>query len=68
MLYVAYGSNMDWEQMRARCPTARFVGIAELRDHELVFPRKSKKRRCGVASALPTKIFVNKATCTHSMA
>ena len=25
-LYVAYGSNLNKEQMRYRCPTAKFVG------------------------------------------
>ena len=49
MRYFAYGSNMDWTQMRERCPSARFVGIAKLPEHSLVFPRKSIKRGCGVA-------------------
>lgn len=30
--YFAYGSNMIIEQMRARCPTARFGGVARLKD------------------------------------
>jgi hypothetical protein len=30
MFYFAYGSNMDWAQMRGRCPSAKFVAIAEL--------------------------------------
>ena len=41
MLYFAYGSNLDCTQMRRRCPSARFVGIAALCDHKLVFPRRS---------------------------
>ncbi len=52
MLYFAYGSNMDWKQMKDRCPSARFVGIARLPDHRLVFTRKSIKRDCGVADAV----------------
>lgn len=52
MLHFAYGSNMDWGQMRERCPSARFVGIAQLRDHRLAFTRKSTRRGCGVADAL----------------
>jgi gamma-glutamylcyclotransferase len=55
MLYFAYGSNMDWFQMRERCPSARFVGVALLPDHELAFTRKSIKRNCGVADAIATK-------------
>ena len=27
-LYIAYGSNMDEEQMAFRCPTATLVGTA----------------------------------------
>jgi hypothetical protein len=52
MLTFAYGSNMDWNQMRERCPSSRFVGIAVLRDHKLAFTRKSLKRGCGVADLI----------------
>ena len=55
MLYFAYGSNMDWDQMRARCPSARFMGMAELRDHRLAFTRKSEKRGCGVCDVVTDK-------------
>jgi gamma-glutamylcyclotransferase (GGCT)/AIG2-like uncharacterized protein YtfP len=55
MLYFAYGSNMNWEQIRCRCPSARFVCTARLRDHRLVFSRKSEKRGGGVASIEPRK-------------
>ena len=34
-LYFAYGSNLDAEQMRARCPTARGLERARLRDHHI---------------------------------
>ena len=44
---------MDWNQMRARCSSARFCGVAVLRDHRLAFTRCSPKRGCGVADALP---------------
>lgn len=53
MLYFAYGSNMDCGQMRKRCPSARFMGIALLPDHKLAFTRKSETRGCGVADAVP---------------
>jgi len=55
MLYFAYGSNLDWDQMRMRCPSARFVGIAELRDHRLAFTRRSALRGCGVSDVVPEK-------------
>ena len=52
MLYFAYGSNMDCAQMRRRCPSAHFVGVAKLPDHSLAFSRKSTKRGCGVADVV----------------
>ena len=52
MFYFAYGSNMDWDQMKERCPSARFLGIAELRDHRFAFTRRSKKRGCGVCDVV----------------
>jgi gamma-glutamylcyclotransferase len=55
MLYFAYGSNMNWQQMQERCPSARFFGVAWLPDHKLAFTRKSIKRGCGVADAVPTQ-------------
>lgn len=53
VLTFAYGSSMDWCQMRYRCPSARFVDVAVLPDHSLAFTRWSKNRSCGVADAVP---------------
>lgn len=53
MLYFAYGSNMDPEQIKGRCPDAEFVGIGAMSDHTLCFPRRSIKRNCGVSSVAP---------------
>lgn len=36
-LYLAYGSNLNVEQMAVRCPGAVPVGRVELPDHRLVF-------------------------------
>lgn len=36
-LYIAYGSNMNIDQMSRRCPTAKIVGTAELEDWRLRF-------------------------------
>ncbi len=41
--------------MRDRCPSSQFLCIAELRDHVLGFTRKSEKRGCGVADAIPAQ-------------
>lgn len=49
-LVFSYGSNMDKAQLSKRCPDAKMVGIALLRDYRLCFPRQSEKRGCGVSS------------------
>jgi gamma-glutamylcyclotransferase (GGCT)/AIG2-like uncharacterized protein YtfP len=43
---------MDWSQIRERCPSARFLGVAVLLDHRLAFSRYSTTRKCGVADAI----------------
>ncbi len=53
MLYFAYGSNLDPVQMQERCPGAKVVGLAALRDHRLVFPRNSDRWGGGVSSIQP---------------
>lgn len=53
MLYFAYGSNMDWAQMKKRSPSAKFFCIAKLKDHCLAFTRKSSSRGGGSADAIP---------------
>ena len=50
MLYFAYGSNLDRDQMRRRCPGHTVVGLGELRDHRLTFPLTSHDWGGGVAS------------------
>ena len=52
--YFAYGSNLDPKQLRRRCPQARWLGRAELLDHQLAFTRYSPARRCGVADVPPS--------------
>jgi gamma-glutamylcyclotransferase (GGCT)/AIG2-like uncharacterized protein YtfP len=52
VLYFAYGSNMDWYQLKQRCPSANFVGVAKLPGHRLAFTRRSVNRGCGVADAV----------------
>ncbi|MDP6559492.1 MAG: gamma-glutamylcyclotransferase family protein [Candidatus Binatia bacterium] len=55
MLYFAYGSNMNWVQIRMRCPSAEFHSIAKLADHRLTFTVKSKRRGCGAADVVPER-------------
>jgi len=49
MLYFAYGSNLNWDQIRDRCPSTRFASIARADGYRLEFTRFSKNRQCGVA-------------------
>lgn len=37
MLYAAYGSNLNVEQMERRCPGAQVVAKSWIHDHRLVF-------------------------------
>ena len=48
-LYFAYGSNMNATQMGKRCPTARFITTAVLKDHRLTYPLRSQLWTGGVA-------------------
>jgi gamma-glutamylcyclotransferase (GGCT)/AIG2-like uncharacterized protein YtfP len=54
MLYFAYGSNLNPEQMLRRCPGHKVVGMAALRDHKLVFPLTSHDWGGGVAGLVPS--------------
>ncbi len=47
MLYLAYGSNLNLEQMANRCPTARVAGTTTLKNYQLLF-------RGGHANAVAT--------------
>src|SRR3972149_9918527 len=49
MLHFAYGGDMVERAMRKVCPTARFMSIASLAHHELVFTRLSINLGGGVA-------------------
>jgi hypothetical protein len=51
--YFAYGSNLDADQMRARCPGSRPLFRARLEDHRLDFTHLSRKWRGGAADVLP---------------
>jgi len=46
-LYIAYGSNINLEQMAYRCPHSMVVGMSEIKGYELEFR--------GVATIVPKK-------------
>jgi hypothetical protein len=52
-LYFSFGSNMDRDQMKKRTPSAEFVAIGHVPDHDLVFNRRGSYRPGGVASIVP---------------
>lgn len=52
MLYFAYGSNLDQEQMADRCPDARFGQFAVLPDFRLIYTGYSHLRKGSVASVI----------------
>lgn len=37
MIYLAYGSNINLQQMAFRCPHSKVIGTAEIKDYELEF-------------------------------
>ena len=51
--YFAYGSNLNWPQMKARCPSSRFICVARLLDHQFGITRHSRLRNCGTANVIP---------------
>lgn len=53
MHYFAYGSNMNWPQMKRRCPSSRFVCVARLLDYQFGITRHSRLRDCGTANVYP---------------
>lgn len=61
--YVAYGSNLNREQMAHRCPDAKLVGTGMLSNYEMVF-RGNKSN--AVATVEPKKGMevLNRKLCT----
>lgn len=55
-LYIAYGSNLSVDQMAFRCPEARIVGKAILRDWKLVFRTHADIEPCE-GSEVPVLIW-----------
>lgn len=53
--YFAYGSNMDEQQMKERCPSAVLIGPSTLADYRLAFTIFSPKRLCGCADIVANK-------------
>ena len=55
-LYIAYGSNLSVSQMAFRCPEAKIVGTAVLKDWKLVFRTHADIEPCK-GSEVPVLIW-----------
>ena len=53
LLYFAYGSNLDADQMRERCPNSRILFRARLLHHRLDFTHYSTRWSGGAADIVP---------------
>ena len=60
-LYVAYGSNLNFRQMRYRCPTAKLYGIGTIDDYELQFKGRPDNAYATIApkegSSVPVAVW-----------
>ena len=60
--YLAYGSNLNLEQMSRRCPTARKVGTSVIHDYRLMFKGSSSGNYLTIeranGHAVPVGVFV----------
>ena len=55
MIYFAYGSNMDLEQMRGRCPGCQVIGMGQVTHYAMAFTRWSRSWKSGTADILPER-------------
>ena len=55
MIYFAYGSNMDLDQMKARCPSTQVIGVGCLAHYRMAFTRWSRSWKSGTADILPER-------------
>ena len=69
--YLAYGSNLNVHQMKYRCPTAKIVGTAVIRDYELLYKGSKtgsyltiEKKKGGV---VPVAVWEVTAADEHSL-
>ena len=58
MLYFAYGSNLNWDQMlKVRCPGAKYLKAFFLKDHKIIFCHPIKLNKFGYANIIKKKGF-----------
>lgn len=49
VFYFAYGSNLDEDQIRFRCPDSKLIDVGYVKDYEFKFTTFAKRRNGGVA-------------------
>jgi gamma-glutamylcyclotransferase (GGCT)/AIG2-like uncharacterized protein YtfP len=54
MKYFAYGSNMNHEQMKTRCPSSRFITKVFLEGYTFVYDGYSTIHKGAVANVIPS--------------
>ncbi len=57
MLYVAYGSNMNLEQMAFRCPDSKVVGNGKLYGWDLVFNIHADIVKANKSKSVPVVVW-----------
>lgn len=55
--YLAYGSNLNLEQMKERCPTAERIGQAVIADYRLLFRRTYLTIEPASGFSVPVGVF-----------
>lgn len=55
MYYLAYGSNMNHEQMKERCKDSKFLGSAKLEGYKFVYDGYSSGRDGAVGNIIPSE-------------
>ena len=58
MLYFAYGSNLNWHQMkRERCPGSKYIQSYTLKNYKLIFSHRNPNNKYGHANIEKNKNF-----------
>ena len=58
MLYFAYGSNLNWHQMKKeRCPGSKYIQPYILKGYKLIFSHRNPNNKYGHANIEKNKNF-----------
>ena len=58
MLYFAYGSNLNWYQMKKeRCKGSKFIQTYNLKGYKLIFSHRNQNNKFGYANIEKNKTF-----------